>query len=108
MESAMYTARGLVAQNEIADKVAAVADQFRPEVVRVRYSLGANVAGEPSIFFRILLTDKAAKKRNLLQFVKQVEAALDEAIDFYEYGLSLYFSYRSESEQADLKEEIWN
>ena len=31
-----------------------------PDVVRIRYSLGEDWTGDPSIFFRVLLTDEAS------------------------------------------------
>ena len=59
-------------------------------------------------FFWVTLTDEASKKDNLLKATQAFQNVLDERIDFRDdWDLIPYFNFRSESEQAVLKGEVY-
>ena len=59
-----------------------------------------------AIFFRILISDDAGRNR-LRDIATQVEWRLEERLDFQGMGVLPYFNFRTESEQALLREEAW-
>ncbi len=97
---------GVVKQTEIAKAVADVERALAPDVVRIRYDIETDWSGDWAVYFRALLSDEASNKR-LRKVAKQVEAALDERLDFDALGLYRYHNVRSESEQAVLKDKVW-
>jgi hypothetical protein len=79
-----------------------------PGIVRIRYSLDSDWTGDPSIFFRILLSDAASRPGNHLREIAQrVTLLLMNEVRSEEFGLHAYFNFRSESEQKALRESDW-
>ena len=77
-------------------------------MIHVRYTLGQDWTGDDAIFFRILLSDRASKRDRLLRVTQRVSDQIVRALEPVEqWGLLPYFDYRSQSEQAALKEEAW-
>lgn len=85
-----------------------VTQKLGGDVVRVRHSVGSDTGGDPSIFFRIVLTDAASRKETLGQVVRKVEKIVFDEIHPYEnWGLIPYFSFRSQSEVAGRDDPAW-
>jgi hypothetical protein len=100
-------ANALVNQKKLKASVARAERKLAPDVVRIRYSLEEDWMGEPAVFFRILLSDDASREDRLGETVPRVERLLADEVEPHQYGLRHYFSERSVSEQAALKEESW-
>jgi hypothetical protein len=83
-----------------------VEETLGPDVVRIRYEIGEDWSGEWAIFFRIVLTDDAAKQR-LRDVADKVIRELDRQLDYPGLGAFPYHNFRSESEQAQLQEPAW-
>jgi hypothetical protein len=99
---------GFVNQTQLANAVAQAARKLGSEVVRVRHSIGADTSGEPSIFFRIVLSDAGSREATLADMTGNIAATLFDEIRPYEnWGLIPYFSFRSQSEQAMRNEPEW-
>jgi hypothetical protein len=96
-----------VNQQQIADGVQRAARALAHSVVRIRYDFGPDWTGDPSIFFRIILTDDAAKKPKLNEIANAISLILTREVKADEQGLHAYFNFRSASEQAELKEPAW-
>lgn len=77
-----------------------------PDVVRIRYEIAEDWSGEWSIFFRVVLTDDAARQR-LRDVATRVVGELARQLDFPGLGVFPYHNFRSESEQAILREPAW-
>lgn len=93
-------------QSKIETEVRAVEAALRPDVARIRYEIGEDWSGQWAVFFRVVLSDDAAKHR-LRETARKVESRLAERLDFQELGVFAYHNFRSESEQAVLREEAW-
>ena len=93
-------------QASINAAVSEVVSLLAPDVVHIRYDIGRDWSGDWAIFFRVLLSDEASKKR-LREVVTQVVWRLAERLDFASMGLFPYHNFRSVSEQAVLQEEAW-
>ena len=79
---------GVVKQGEIAAAVAEVERLLAPDVVHIRYEIGANWSGDWAVFFRVVLSDEASKHR-LREVATQVESRLADRLDFPALGLPL-------------------
>jgi hypothetical protein len=102
----MYLPSAFTRQNEIDAAANQVAAQLAPDVVRIRYEIGEDWSGQWAIFFRIVLTDDAAKRR-LRAIATKVVWELSRRLDFPGMGVFPYHNFRSVSEQAMLQEEAW-
>jgi hypothetical protein len=78
-----------------------------PDVVRIRYNFAPDWSGDPSIFFRVVLSDDASRKQRLSKTAQRVALVVLNQIRAEERGLHAYFNYRSLSEQNELKEPAW-
>jgi len=91
---------------EINAAISEVVRLLAPDVVHIRYDIARDWSGDWAIFFRVLLSDEAGKKR-LREVAKQVVSLLSERLDFSSLGLFEYHNFRSVSEQNVLREEAW-
>ena len=102
----MYLPSAVTKQAEIEAAIARVQQTIGPDVVRIRYEIGEDWSGQWAIFFRVVLTDDAAKRR-LREIATQVVWGLARQLDFPTMGVFPYHNFRSVSEQADLQEPAW-
>jgi hypothetical protein len=105
----VYTPTGFVHQTQLASVVDEAIRKLGRDTVRVRYNLGTDSSGDPSLFFRIVLSDAAARREDRLTDVTgRIETILFQQIRPYEnWGLIPYFSYRSKSEQDKRSDPDW-
>ena len=96
-------------QSQFESAVLDVERTFPSQVVRVRYDLGDDSTGDPAVFFRILLSDEAASRRDQLREVaSRVQTAIFQQLDpMDQWGVYPYFSYRSQAEQKQLNDPAW-
>ena len=92
---------------QIEAGVQRAAQALAPDVVSIRYSLGEDWTGDPSVFFRIVLSDEASRVEHLGERAECIESKIRNDVRPEELGLNYYFNFRSESEQAELQEAAW-
>jgi hypothetical protein len=102
----MLLPSGIVQESQINAAITDVYRQLAPDVVRIRFDIGPDWSGEDAIFFRILLSDDAARTRLREATVKAI-GMLESALNFATMGLRVYHNVRSVSEQAALREKSW-
>jgi len=93
-----------------AQKVEGVAKKFPDEVVRILHSFSRDWDGDPAIYFKILFTDEALRRRPLTELTNGVRNALIKDLALYDSEYSLYipyFNFRTVSEQEQLKDPQW-
>ena len=82
--------------------------ELGPDVIRVFYSVGEDWTGDPSIFFRIVLSDGSTTDDKLLRTTQRVSSHIEDRLEpMEEWGLLPYFDFRSKSEQDELKAKAW-
>src|SRR5215475_9705627 len=91
-------------EKKIAAAVKRAERKLKPDVVRIRFNLGFDHVGDPSVFFRIVLSDEASKLARLRESMDKVQETLEDGFDEDELGLLPYFNYRSLSEQSEMNE----
>src|SRR4051812_35510461 len=97
---------GFVSLTQIDEDVKRAVEKLGPEVVRVRHSVGEDWTGDPSIEFRIVLTDIASREETLDQVTEKIIRSLVDELRPYEWGLIPYFSFRSQSEQLTRSQDL--
>ena len=99
---------GYVHQTQLQTAIAQAVRKLGKDVIHVAYSLGEDSSGDPSIFFRIVLSDAASAEENLTEAAGRIETILfDELRPHENWGLLPYFSFRSKSEQATRNDPEW-
>jgi hypothetical protein len=91
---------GFIHQGRLDADIRRAVSKLGPEVVHVAYNVGEDSTGEPSIFFRIVLDDAAAREEALADTTSRIAAALfDKVRPIENWGLHPYFNFSSQSEQ---------
>ena len=99
---------GVEHQAEIQAAVAEVEQELQPYGVRfIHYDIRRDWAGAWGIFFRVLLADSAIRGKRLDRITKRVTQMLYDRLPEHRFGLILYWSFRGESEQAELQDASW-
>lgn len=89
---------GFVDQGHLGSAVAEAAKGLDAREVReVRYTLGADADGEPSIFFAVLLTPFAVHASRFADVTGRVATTLfDQLQPYNRWGLQPYFNFTSD------------
>jgi hypothetical protein len=101
---------GIVHQAQLAADIAEAIHKLpTDEVSHVSYSLGTDATDDPSIFFRVVLTDSASREEKLADVTGRVAGTLLDAIHPIEnWGLNPYFNFRSQTEQRKRNGPEWS
>ncbi len=99
--------RGFVNPNQIDAGVQRARQALAPAVVRIRYGLDNDWSGEPSVFFRVVLSDEAIRKEKLDEIDRRVKLTVLHEVQAEELGLHSYFNFRTLSELEALQEPAW-
>jgi hypothetical protein len=103
----MILPRGVAQPTELIKHLNALAP-FPPGVVNLRYTFDEDWSGDPAIFFWITLSDVAARREVLSQNSRRITEFITQRLEpIGQWGLIPYFNFRSQSEQANLKEEVF-
>jgi len=97
----------LVDQSLIKKAVRRAERALAPDVVRIMYSFTVDWTGEQSLFFRVLISDRASAPNRLLETTQRITARVLQEIKAEELGLQTYFNFRSKSEQEQVREPFW-
>jgi len=101
-------ARGFARQAELAKAIEEIKPLLGPDVVRLTYKLEEDWSGDPSIFFRVVLSDRASRRSEILAATRRVEDLMvDHMRPLEEWGLLPYYNYRSPTEQAARAVDDW-
>ncbi len=102
----MYLPSAVTKQTQIEAAIERVQETV-PDVVRIRYEIGEDWSGQcRAIFFQVVLTDDAARRR-LRETAAKIVWGLAGELDFPGMGVFPYHNFRSLSEQAMLQEPAW-
>ena len=103
----MILPRGVAQATELIKNLNALAP-FPSGVVNLRYTFDDDWSGDPAIFFWITLSDEAARQTVLSKNSRRIMDFITQRLDAIgQWGLIPHFNFRSQSEQANLKEEVF-
>jgi hypothetical protein len=94
-------------QPQIDAAVTEVVKELSPSVKKIRFDIDQDWSGQWAIFFRVLLSDAASEPKNLREIAPRVVWRMSERLDLPGLGLFPYFNFRSEAEQALVKDLAW-
>ena len=94
-------------QNEIAQIIADAEAELRPIVKRIFWDIEPDWSGDWAITLRVVLSNNAARGKNLFKNGKNVERHLREKLQPDNLGLIAYFDFRSQAEQVGLGKNAW-
>jgi len=99
--------RVVVTEAQIEPGVQRAVKALAPDVVRIRFSLDEDWTGDPSVFFRVVLSDEAPRRKRLGAIAKRVISTIESEVLPDDLGLNSYFNFRLVSEQSKLKDPKW-
>jgi hypothetical protein len=105
-----YVQRIWMSPEQIAEAVQRAERALAPDVVRIRQVYKDDWAGDPSIYFKVVLSDDAASKEDQLgKTAWHVSSTIrnEIGVDQEELGLHFYFNFRSLSEVNEMNEPAW-
>ena len=98
----------MIATRPTEEQIEQIAKDLAPDVVRIRFNLGLDWSEDPAIYFRVVLSDAAAESDRLIGVTEMVEKRLFDEFGLWASDLLPYVRFRSQSEQAQLKEAKWD
>ncbi len=90
------------------EKLRQIEADLAPDVVRIRANVDKDWAGRPAAFFKVILSDAATQRDQLRHVVQAVRNRIDDEFRFDWTEIFPFVDFRSESEQAKLREEAWD
>lgn len=102
-------ARGRISDTELKEIIRQANALKLPGVVKINCTFGEDWAGDPALFFWVTLTDRACRNVRLLgDTADAVREAIRKGMDPRNtYDVMPYFSFRSESEQKELRDKTY-
>lgn len=98
-----HHARQMTRQAQLATDAARVL----PEVAGINFYLADTYDGNAAVFVQVLLTDASVTKDLLGPTTRHIQTFILERLDNVELGYYSYFTWRSVSEQRQLKDSNW-
>jgi hypothetical protein len=90
------------------EQVERIARDLAPDVVRIRFNVGQDWSEHAAIYFRVILSDAASRPDRLAEVTGMVRTRLFDELGLWESDLLPYIRFRSQSEQAKLREAKWD
>lgn len=90
------------------ENVEQIARELAPDVVRIRFNVGQDWSEHPAIYFRVILSDAASRPDRLANVTGMVSGRIFNELGLSESDLIPYFKFRSQSEQAKLRDQAWD
>jgi hypothetical protein len=79
---------GFIHQGHLDAAIKITIGSLGPEVAHVAYSIGPDSTGEPSIFFRILLSDPYIREDTIADLTRRIATILSDGATYRELGLT--------------------
>jgi len=89
------------------EQVDRIARDLAPDVVHIRMDVGHDWSDHPAIYFRVILSDEASHRDRLLEIIQRVRKKVRNELGLDELEHFPYFRFRSQSEQAQLRDPAW-
>ena len=91
---------------KFAQDVQRAAQKF-PDIVRIRHSFGEDWDGDPAIFFRVVLSDDAARDERLGEITALISKQMSDELELTTFERIPYFRFRSKAEEDKMKSPEW-
>ncbi len=101
----------------IEDAISATQRNFPDDIEYIRYSIRDDWAGEPALFFRVLLKDRSYSKplvladprlAEIVDLSNRIKSEIESMVRASDLDLFTHFSFRLVSEQLELRDPAWD
>ena len=94
-------------EDQIRRSMEKAKEELGPDVIRIKTMIDDDWTGEPVIVFRVLISDAAVRKNGIGPISRRVSKRIenDEAVEASR--LFPHFRFRTDAEQAALKDKDW-
>ena len=97
-----------VDERKIAAGLARARKAFARDVVRIRFNLAEDWTGDPAVYIRVVLTDKASQEEYLYDIAQRVRSKVKKEIKVEDLGLHPYIRFRILAETFQYKDAAWD
>jgi hypothetical protein len=104
----MIAPLGQVNQQALAKLIAEAQATLGPQVEHLFWRIEEDHTGEPSLKFRIVLTDEGSRRETLATTTGKIVQKLFDVVQPYDWGLRPYYTVRSASEHSRLIDPAWS
>jgi hypothetical protein len=87
-----------IGPEQIEPGVQRAVQALAPDVVCIRFSLEEDWTGDPSVFFRVVLSKAASREKRLGETTRRISDMITNEVKPLELGLNYYYNFRSLSE----------
>lgn len=95
-------------EEAFATAVSAAEKLLAPDVVRLRYELGTDWAGDPAVFFKVTVRDQVMDEGRGGSLSRHVSELINRELDPREqWDVRHFETYRSVAEQERMQEPAW-
>ena len=95
-------------EDEFAAAIEAVERKLLPDVVRLKYELGEDWAGDPAVFFKVVVRTEVFQEGRIGVVSRYVTDVINRELEpREEWGVRAYDRYRSVAEQERMQEASW-
>src|SRR5579859_5087593 len=98
----------MIATSPTQEHIDQIARDLAPGVVRIRFNEGEDWSGHPALYFRVVLSDEASRTDHLSVTAAAVRGRLFDELNLAHSDHIPYVRFRSQSEQAELKDAAWD
>ena len=97
----------MIATLPTQEQVDRIVQDLAPDVVHIRMRVGHDWSEDPAIYFRVILSDEASRRDRLLEIIQRVRGKVRNELGLDALEHFPYFRFRSQSEQAKLRDPAW-
>ena len=98
----------MIATFPTQEQVDRIARDLAPDVVHIRCNVAQDWSEHPAIYFRVILSDEASRRDRLADVTGVVRGKLIDELRLAELDHIPYFRFRSQSEQAKMRDTAWD
>ena len=88
------------------EQVNEIAREFAPDVVRIKMDIATDWAGDPAVYFRVIVADYVDREK-LRDVSRRVRERIWTGLRFEELDHFPYVNFRGQSEQVALRDPSW-
>ena len=97
----MWIAPAFAKPDELDAAVSGVSESLKPQLADITYTLGSDWAGDPAIFFHVVIPDALAEHDPRLRKSRHLIFDIEDALQpVGKWGVMPYFSFSTESRDA--------
>jgi hypothetical protein len=103
----MYFPMAVTTHPQVDAAVAAVLKELAPDVLKIRYQIAQDWTGDWAVFFKVMLSDRGANKRNRHRVTSRVIWLMSANLNLPELGMFPHFDFLSPTEHGKFSDSNW-